>query len=131
MHILLDTHVALWAVAEPERLSATAHAVLSDSRNTFYVSVVSIWEIAIKRALGRKGQGAIYMSAREAMDAFMAADMIVLDILAEHALAVEALPSLHRDPFDRMIVAQSLSEPLRLMTHDRRVAAYADTAILV
>lgn len=131
MRVLLDTHVALWAVVQPDRLSASARAQMSDPANSFFVSAVSVWEIAIKRAIKRKGREAISISADEALAEFRRAGMALLPMTAEHASVVENLPLLHADPFDRILVAQALSEPLRLMTHDKRVAAYIDTSILV
>lgn len=128
MQILLDTHIALWALTDDRRLSANARDVVSEPDNAIWVSAASIWEIAIKHALGRSG---IPFSARKAIGYFDQAGYQLLAVQPEHAAAVETLPPLHGDPFDRMLIAQALTEPLRLMTHDRVLAAYSDTVILV
>ena len=131
MRLLLDTHIALWAIANPEKLSARAQALIDDRDNQVFVSVVTIWEIAIKRALGRRGAGAMPVSSAEALYFFRAAEFDLLDICPAHVIAVETLPLLHADPFDRILIAQALTEPLRLLTGDAKVAAYSDTIILV
>lgn len=131
MNLLLDTHVALWAVAGHKRLSARARELISDPANTIAVSVASLWEIAIKHALKRKSETAIVLSAQDAASAFALAGYAMLSIDASHVLAVEDLPMLHSDPFDRLLVAQALSEPLRLLTHDDVVASYSETIVRV
>lgn len=128
MNLLLDTHVALWAIADDPRLSASAREAIASPRNTVWISVVSLWEIGIKHSLGR---GDMPISAARALDYFQRSGYRSLAIDPEHALAVEALPPLHTDPFDRLLVAQALSEPMRLMTHDAHVARYSDTAIRI
>jgi PIN domain nuclease of toxin-antitoxin system len=131
VNLLLDTHVALWAVAGHRRLSARARALINDPANTIAVSAVSLWEIAIKHALGRRSEAAIVLSARQAAEAFALAGFSMSAMTPAHALAVENLPAHHSDPFDRLLVAQALSEPLRLLTHDDLVASYSDTIIKV
>ena len=126
MRLLLDTHVALWAIADDPRLKNTARALIADASNTVVVSAVSVWEIAIKHALGK---GDMPVSAAEALAYFKAAGFLLLDVTAEHAAQVEQLPPIHADPFDRLIVAQAFCEPLRLMTHDAVVARYSDAII--
>lgn len=128
MRILLDTHVALWALMDDQRLNATARAHIADPGNEVFVSSASVWEIAIKRGVGRSG---IPFPASEAVSYFRDAGYTLLAIRPEHAAAVESLPKLHGDPFDRMLIAQALAEPLRLITHDRMIARYSDTVILV
>ena len=131
MNLLLDTHVALWAVAGHKRLSTKARELISDSDNTVAVSAASLWEIAIKHALRRTSETAIAISARAAAEAFALAGYDLLPVAPKHALAVEGLPAIHGDPFDRLIVAVAICEPLRLVTHDDVVAHYSDTIILV
>ncbi|MEQ1865918.1 MAG: type II toxin-antitoxin system VapC family toxin [Micropepsaceae bacterium] len=131
MNLLLDTHVALWAVTGHKRLSARARELIGDPANTIAVSATSLWEIAIKHALERKSEAAIVLSARQAAAAFELAGYSMLAIAPAHVLAVEILPAHHSDPFDRLLVAQALSEPLRLVTHDDLVARYSDTIIRV
>jgi len=128
VQILLDTHIALWALSDDRRLSAYARDAVSDPDNAIWVSAASIWEIAIKHAFGRSG---IPFSARKAIDYFDQAGYQLLAVQPEHAAVVETLPPLHGDPFDRMLIAQALTEPLRLMTHDQTLATYSDTVILV
>lgn len=126
MRLLLDTHVALWAIADSRALPARARALLLDPTNEVYASAASIWEIAIKHGLDR---GAMPISAPDALSCFRQAGFHFLAITPEHAARVEALPPYHRDPFDRILVAQALTEPLRLVTHDRVIASY-DASIL-
>lgn len=128
MRLLLDTHVALWALADDRRLGSYARDAIADLGNAVYVSVASVWEIAIKHALGRDG---VPCSAAAAIGYFAQAGYQLLDVRAEHAAAAENLPALHADPFDRMLVAQAMFEPMRLLTHDQTVAAYSDAVILI
>lgn len=130
MRLLLDTHVAIWALAAPERLSAQASGLIGDRANEIFVSAVSVWEIAIKHAQGR-GAGAPPFSGREAIGHFTNAGYRMLNMTAQHAAGVETLPPYHADPFDRLIVAQALSEPMRLLTHDAHMARYSDTIMRV
>ena len=127
MKLLLDTHVAIWALTSPEMLPSRVRGLIVDPANTIYVSSASIWEIAIKFALGK--QSAPPFSAKQASRYFREAGYVMLAVTAEHAAAVEDLPPLHADPFDRLLVAQALTEPLRLASSDRRVAAYSDTTL--
>jgi PIN domain nuclease of toxin-antitoxin system len=131
MRLLLDTHIALWAVADDRRLPARARELITEPTNDVFVSVANLWEIAIKRALARGRANDMPISAQEALGYFREAGYTVLDIAPAHAVAVETLPHLHADPFDRMLVAQALTVPLRLLTHDARAARYSDTVILV
>jgi PIN domain nuclease of toxin-antitoxin system len=128
VNILLDTHIALWAIADSPRLPQAARDLILAQTSTIYVSVASIWEIGIKYSLQR---GDMPVSGEAALHYFRQAGYRVLPIEAEHAVAVEALPLHHQDPFDRLLVAQALTEPFRLISHDRQVAQYSDTVILV
>lgn len=131
MKLLLDTHIALWAISDDKRLSTKAREMIAAADNVVHVSAVSIWEIAIKHSLGRTGANAMAISGAQAIDYFDQAGFASLPISAAHAASVENLPPLHTDPFDRLLVAQALAEPLRLMTHDKHIAAYSDTVIIV
>jgi PIN domain nuclease of toxin-antitoxin system len=131
MNLLLDTHIAVWAVTGDANLPAAALAILNKASNTPLVSMASLWEIAIKTALVKQGRGAMALTSSEAAAAFEAAGFVLLPVSVAHCAVVETLPPLHADPFDRMLVAQALHEPMRLVTRDRQVAAYSDTAILV
>ena len=128
MKLLLDTHIALWAIADDARLSSHARELIAAPRNLVWVSSVSIWEIAIKHSLGR---GDMPISGADALEFFRQSGYRMLSVSPEHAAAVESLPAHHNDPFDRLLVSQSLTEPLRLLTHDANVARYSDTVILV
>ncbi|CAM2183169.1 Type II toxin-antitoxin system VapC family toxin [Paraburkholderia sacchari] len=128
MNILLDTHIALWAITDSPKLPTIARDLILAETSTVFVSVASIWEIGIKFSLQR---GDMPVSATSALQYFRDAGYRILPIEAEHAAAVEALPLHHQDPFDRLLVAQALTEPLRLISHDRQVARYSDTIVLV
>ena len=128
MNLLLDTHVALWAIADSPRLSARAREWIESPQAVIWVSAATVWEIAIKHGLGR---GDMPVSGQEALDYFRQAGYWLLAIAPEHAAAVAELPRHHQDPFDRLLVAQALTEPLRLLTHDPQVARYGDTIVEV
>lgn len=131
MRLLLDTHIALWAILDDERLPERARKLIADPSNEAIVSAASLWEIAIKHALRREGAGAMPISAQTALDYFTRASFPLLPVAAHHAAGVETLPLKHSDPFDRILVAQAVVEPLRLLTHDRTVASYSESFILV
>lgn len=128
MRLLLDAHIALWALTDDRRLGDDARVLIADSGNEVFVSAASVWEIAIKRSLGRSG---IPFSAAAALGYFSQAGYQRLDVRAEHAAAVETLPKLHGDPFDRILIAQALVEPMHLVSHDRMLAEYSATVMLV
>jgi PIN domain nuclease of toxin-antitoxin system len=128
MNFLLDTHIALWAITDDARLSTKARELMLAPRSTLWVSAVSVWEIAIKRGLGRSFMP---VSGKEALNYFRQAGYQLLSIEPEHTTMVEELANHHQDPFDRLLVAQALAEPMRLITHDATVARYSDTIILV
>jgi PIN domain nuclease of toxin-antitoxin system len=130
LKILLDTQVAIWALTDTKRLSAAAIALIADETNDIFVSAVSVWEIAIKFALGKR-IGAPLFSGAVALEAFLAAGYRMLNVTPQHAAAVETLPPLHADPFDRMLIAQALHEPLRLLTADAALVRYSDMVIEV
>jgi PIN domain nuclease of toxin-antitoxin system len=125
---LLETHVALWAITDPPSLSTTARELILSPRATVWISVASIWEISIKHSLGR---GEMPISGDDAIRYFRAAGYQFLAIEPEHAAAIEALPKHHQDPFDRLLVAQTLIEPMPLLTHDSTLARYSDSIVLV
>lgn len=123
LRLLIDSHVFLWLQTEPERLSASARAVLEDPENELYLSVVSGWEIAIKYALGKialPAEPPVYVPARVERGGFHQ-----LDVTMAHALAVAGLPKHHSDPFDRLLIAQAQVEGMTLATADARFANYA------
>ncbi len=128
MNLLLDTHVALWAITDSPKLSQKARELIQSQRTTVWISAASVWEIAIKHALGR---GEMPVSSQDAVRYFRESGYRFLAVEAEHAVAVEDLAAHHHDPFDRILVAQALVEPMRLMTHDPTVALYSDSIIKI
>jgi len=121
MQLLLDTHLLLWAVVEPERLDVALVGMLEDPLNTPVFSVVSLWELVIKRGLDRPD---FQMEPSLLRQALLEAGWRELPVEAHHALAVGQLPPLHRDPFDRLLLAQAQADGLLLITADRQLAQY-------
>ncbi len=121
MRLLLDTHVLIWSVSEHERLSARVNELLSDDRNTPVFSVVALWEIAIKFALGKPD---FDIDPKVMRPALLAHGYEELTVTGPHVVAVANLPSIHRDPFDRLLIAQSQVEGIALLTADRTIAEY-------
>jgi PIN domain nuclease of toxin-antitoxin system len=128
VRLLLDTHIALWSVSDDSKLSGKVRDLIAEEANSIAVSVASLWEIAIKRATK---PAAMPVTAREALNYFKNSGYQLLPVAESHAVAVEALPNHHGDPFDRIIIAQAKSESLRLITRDRQVARYGDFIELV
>lgn len=120
MKLLLDTQVALWAVLDSPRLGAAARQRIAEAE-VVYVSAASIWEVAIKAGLGK-----IDVDPQALAGWCAASGFAELPVTARHAAATARLPPHHRDPFDRLLVAQALEEPLRLLTADRQLAAYSE-----
>jgi PIN domain nuclease of toxin-antitoxin system len=125
MRLLLDTHALLWLMVGDPRLNPRARALI-DSASEVYVSSASIWEIAIKWKLGK-----IEENPEEIVERMEPAGLLELPVSACHAVAAAKLPLLHRDPFDRMLVAQAITEPMRLLTADAQLSAYSELVILV
>ena len=119
MRLLLDTHVLLWGLSDDRRLNKPSREIIVNPSNEIFISTVSIWEAAIKAALGR-----IEMEVDDLDAAVADADFQSLPINFQHAATVGRLPSVHRDPFDRMLVAQASVEELRIVTHDRVFERY-------
>ena len=128
MRLLVDTHLLLWAAASSNRLSREARALIEDPANDVYYSAASIWEVAIKSALRRK-------EFRVDVPALLATlpqmGFVELPVTGAHAARVTQLADIHRDPFDRLLVAQSIVEPLTLLTNDALLAGYRDSIRLV
>lgn len=125
MRVLLDTHVLLWALADDTRLSRDARKLI-ESATEVYVSSASYWEMAIKIGLGK-----LHVSLPEIRLAAQNSGFNELPVSGEHTEALLKLADHHRDPFDRMLVAQAISEPMRLLTADVQVAKYTELAALV
>lgn len=121
MNLLLDTHLLLWTAFRPQRISAPARTLIEDPVNTLWFSAASIWEVAIKRALDRPDFRAEPSVLRAGL---LANGYSELAIDGRHCLSLVSLPRLHDDPFDRLLLAQAMSEGILLLTADRRLAAY-------
>lgn len=121
MKLLLDTHLLLWAAGEPDRLSAEARSLIDNPENEVLFSAASLWEVAIKRELGRRDLKA---DARLLRRGLLDNGYSELPIVSDHVVAIESLPTLHKDPFDRVLVAQATVEGVTLLTVDSLVAEY-------
>lgn len=128
MRLLLDTQIVLWALTGSKRLGALARKLIGDPENEVHVSTASIWEIAIKHALGR---GDMPVSGMRATELCALAGYRELPIAWRHAALVDTLPPLHADPFDRILVAQASAEPMRLLSRDATVTSYGAMVIPV
>lgn len=121
MKLLLDTHLLLWAAGEPDRLSMDARTLIEAPQNELFFSAASLWEIVIKSGLGRDD---FEVDARLLRRGLLDNGYSELPIGSEHVVAIEGLPSIHKDPFDRMLVAQATIEGIALLTADSVVAQY-------
>ncbi len=121
MRVLADTHILLWASDHPQRLSKAALSLLADPQNDLYFSPLSIWEVAIKGALGRKD---FLFDPSVLRRNLIENGYIELPVTSDHAVAVQMLPLLHKDPIDRLLVAQATVEGITLITADAQVARY-------
>jgi len=119
--LLLDTQILLWAAGQPERLSATARKLLNDPRNELLFSAASLWEITIKNTLGRED---FRVEPRLLRRGLLDNGYAELPITSQHAVNIDSLPLLHKDPFDRLLLAQALSEGIILLTGDAQLARY-------
>lgn len=118
MRLLVDTHAFIWMLGRPERLSSSARSAVNDSANQLLVSVVSLWEIAIKVSIGK------LVMPMELDDAIEIAAATSLPLTLAHIKQSQRLPFQHRDPFDRMMIAQAIEDGLTIVTRDRIFAAY-------
>ncbi len=128
MRLLLDTHVLIWALVEPERLAAKVRAELEDPANEVLFSAASVWEMAIKSALGRAD---FRVSPETLVRGAQATGFVELTVRSAAALKVASLPPHHRDPFDRLLVAQAMTEPALLYTADVQLLAYSDLVVRI
>ena len=120
MNLLLDTHTFLWAIDNHPNLSQDARAAITDGSNIVFVSAATAWEISIKKAIGK-----LTIPQENYLNELSVHRFTPLDITTEHALAVEHLPQYHKDPFDRLLIAQAQIEKLTLITRDPRIKQYA------
>ncbi len=124
MRMLLDSHVLLWALADDTRLTAPARRRI-ESATEIYVSAASYWELAIKIGLGK-----LAVALPELREAAHSSGYIELPVTGEHAETLLTLPAHHRDPFDRMLIAQAITEPMHLLTADAQLARYTELVLL-
>ena len=121
MKLLLDTQLLLWAAGDPDRLSAVARALIGAPENEVWFSAASVWEIAIKRGLGRED---FQVNPRLLRRGLLDNGYHELPVGSHHAVAIDSLPPLHKDPFDRLLIAQARVEGITLLTADASVAQY-------
>ncbi len=121
MKLLLDTQILLWAAGQPERLSEAARRLLQDPRNELVFSAASLWEIAIKSSLGRED---FRVEPRLLRRGLLDNGYAELPVTSQHAVSIDGLPALHKDPFDRLLLSQALGEGITLVTADEALARY-------
>ena len=121
MKLLLDTQILLWAAGQPERLSAPARKLLSNRRNELLFSAASLWEIAIKKTLGRED---FRVEPRLLRRGLLDHGYAELPVTSQHGVSIDALPPLQKDPFDRLLLAQATCEGITLLTADAQLARY-------
>ena len=121
MKLLLDTQLLLWAAGQPERLSARVRRQLNNRKNELIFSAASFWEISIKKSLGRDD---FRVEPRVLRRALLDNGYVELPVTSEHAVNVDGLPPLHKDPFDRLLITQALVEGITLLTADAQLARY-------
>ena len=125
MRVLLDTHILLWALTDDPRLSRKAQRLIEDAAEV-YISSATFWEMAIKVGLGK-----LHIDLDQTRECCLESGFVELPITTDHAVTVKDLERHHKDPFDRLIVAVALNEPMRLVTADPQVAQYTPLAMLV
>ncbi len=121
MKILFDTHSFIWWGSEPERLSSTARQVLDDSDHEFVLSVISVWDILIKQMSGKLS---LRIPLPDILSLCDRAGLTILPVELHHVLVLESLPSHHRDPFDRLLIAQAVADELTVLTADKVFSEY-------
>jgi PIN domain nuclease of toxin-antitoxin system len=121
--LLLDTHLLLWAAGEPTKLPTAARVLIEDEANALLFSAASLWEIAIKRGLGRPD---FQVNPRRLRRGLLDNGYVELPVSSLHAVEVDTLPALHKDPFDRILIAQARTEGTALLTVDQMLAAYGE-----
>ena len=122
--LLIDTHALLWWLEDPSTLSVEARSAILDARNEVLVSSATVWEIIIKQALGKLD------APDDLEEAIAACRFVALPVTIPHALAIRTLPAIHRDPFDRMLIAQAQVERLEIVTRDTAIRSYPVQSII-
>ena len=125
MRLLLDTHVYLWSIKDDQKLSAAARALILDAVEV-YISSVSIWEASIKAKLGK-----LEVDINALTTAISESGFLELSLNLKHVKEVDRLPNLHKDPFDRILIAQAISEPLNFLTADEKLKEYSELVKVV
>ncbi len=126
MNLLIDTHILLWWLKDDNKLPKEAERIISDVENEVYVSAVCGWEIAIKHSIGR-----LDVDINKLQEVILKSGFSLLPITMQHGLKVASLPKHHTDPFDRLLIAQSILESMRLLTHDSEIQKYGDSVLFV
>lgn len=127
MRLLLDTHICLWVATDDRKLSKAAKSLMLGA-SEIYVSSASVWEIAIKNNLGKLK---LDIEFSKLVDVFWQSGFLELPVVAKHAAEVYSLPNLHKDPFDRLLIAQAMTEPMKFLTADAKLKKYSDLVELV
>ena len=128
MKLLLDTHIILWVAGAPEKISESTRTLLTAPDNSLFFSAASIWEIVIKLGLERED---FKVDPHRLRKMLVLHGYTELPVTAEHALKVDSLPPLHKDPFDRLLLAQARAEGMHLLTADARIAQYQEAVIKI
>ncbi|MBO7380116.1 MAG: type II toxin-antitoxin system VapC family toxin [Neisseriaceae bacterium] len=123
MKYLLDTHIALWLLTDNKQLSPKARQAISSPNHRIYASVASLWEVAIKH---KKYPDDMPLESGAMARLLQQSNVLLLPIKLAHIVATETLPDIHKDPFDRLLIAQALSEPMRFLTHDEKLVPYSE-----
>lgn len=123
MKYLIDTHLALWLLTDNKQLSQKARQVILSPNHRIYASVASLWEVAIKH---KKYPNDMPLDSGTMARLLKQSNVLLLPIKLEHIVATETLPDMHKDPFDRLLIAQAISEPMRFLTHDEKLVPYSE-----
>jgi PIN domain nuclease of toxin-antitoxin system len=130
VRLLLDTHVMLWWALGDQRLTTRGQSLIADDRNDCFVSIASVWEVAIKTS-ARRGGLPTGITASTYAALIDEAGFELLDVRRSHAIELESIPPIHGDPFDRLMIAKAVQERMTLLTHDRIVGSYGKPVMLV
>lgn len=131
MRALLDTHIRLWLLVGSDRLDSEAMDLIDGSRTDLFASTISIWEVAVKYGLRRGASDDMPLSGNAFAAALADAGIEILDVRPPHAAALDELPMLHRDPFDRFLIATARHEGMTLFTRDLKLAEYGESVRLI